>query len=191
MASAAWSEVRLALGGALRLAIGDRRGLRCFDASIDGFWRSFRAAAICYPLYLFLLALRISHAQWQQSGVATILVVETIDYVVSWVIFPLVILPLCGWLRRDDRFLAFMVAYNWSQVPQTALFAVIGIDGLTGLLSPGSLPGAEFVAALATMVYEWYIARVALAVGAAPAVLIVVIDLLLGTTLARLAEALY
>jgi hypothetical protein len=191
MTASAWSEVRQALGGALRLAVGDRRGLRCFDASIDGFWRSFRAAAICYPLYLFLLALRVSHAQWQQSGVTTILVVETIDYVISWVIFPLVILPLCGMLQRDDRFFAFMVAYNWSQVPQTALFAVIGIDGLTGLLSAASLPGAEFVAALATMVYEWYIARVALAIGAAAAVLIVLIDLLLGTALSRLAEALY
>jgi hypothetical protein len=191
MTSAAWSEVRLALGGALRLAIGDRRGLGCFDASIDGFWRSFRAAVICYPLYLFLLALRVHHAQWQHSGIATILIVETIAYVISWVIFPLVILPLCGMLRRDDRFLAFMVAYNWSQVPQTALFAVIGIDGLTGLLPRGSLPTAELVAAVATMVYEWYIARVALAIGAAAAVLVVLIDLLVGTALSRIAESLY
>jgi hypothetical protein len=191
MTSATWSEVRLAIGGALRLAIGDRRGLGCFDASVDGFWRSFRAAAICYPFYLFLLAFRVSHGQWQHSGIATILTVETIAYVISWVIFPLVILPLCGVLRRDDRFLAFMVAYNWSQVPQTALFAVIGIDGPTGLLPPASLPIAEFVAAIATMVYEWYIARVALSVGAAAAVLVVLIDLLLGTALSRVAESLY
>jgi len=191
MTSATWSEVRLAVGGALRLAVGDRRGLGSFDASIAGFWRSFRAAVICYPFYLFLLAFRVSHAQWQHSGIATILVVETIAYVISWVIFPLVILPLCGVLRRDDRFLTFMVAYNWSQVPQTALFTVIGIDGLTGLLPPGSLPAAELTAAVATMIYEWYIARVALSVGAAAAMLVVVIDLVLGTALARLAEALY
>jgi hypothetical protein len=191
MTASAWAEVRLALGGALRLAVGDRRGLGCFDASIDGFWRSFRAAAICYPFYLFLLALRISDAQWQQSGVGTILIVETIAFAISWVLFPLIILPLCDALRRDDRFLAFMVAYNWSQVPQTVLFAVIGFDGVTGLLSPAALPGAELIAAVATMLYEWYIARVALAVGAAAAMLVVVIDLLLGTALARIAESLY
>jgi hypothetical protein len=191
MTGAAWSEVRLAVGGALRLAVGDRRGLGCFDASIDGFWRSFRAALICYPLYLFLLALRVGHAQWQHSGVATILIVETIAYVVSWTIFPLIILPLAGMLRREERFLAFIVVYNWSQIPQTALFAVIGIDGLTGLLSPASLPLADLVAAIATLVYEWYITRVALAVGAAAAMLIVLLDLLLGTALARVAEALY
>jgi hypothetical protein len=189
--TAAWAELRLALSGTLRLAVGDRRGLSCFDASIVGFWRSFRAAAICYPLYLFLLALRVTHAQWQHSGVATILIVETIDYVVAWVAFPLLILPLCDALRRDDRFFAFIVAYNWSQVPQTALFAIIGFDAFTGLLSSGSLPGAELAAAVATLVYEWYIARVALAVGAAAATLIVLIDLLLGTALGRISEALY
>jgi hypothetical protein len=191
MASAAWVEVRLAVGGALRLAVGDRRGLGYFDATVDGFWRSFRAAVICYPLYLFLLALRVKTAQWHASGIATIVVVETIAYAISWVAFPLLILRLARWLDRDDRFLAFIVVYNWSQIPQTALIAIIGFDGLTGLLSPGAVPSAEFVAALATMVYEWYIARVALAVGGAAAVLIVGIDLVLGAVLGRVAGALY
>jgi hypothetical protein len=191
MAAAAWAEMRLAISGALRLAVGDRRGLGCFDASIDGFWRSFRAAVICYPLYLFLLALRVKAAQWHASGVATIVIVETIDYVIAWVAFPLIVLSVARALRREDRFLSFIVAYNWSQIPQTALIAVIGLDGLTGLLSPASLPPAEFVAVVATMVYEWYIARVALGVGAAAAALIVLLDLLLGTCLGRIAEALY
>ena len=85
----AWTEVQLAVGGALRLACGDRRGLGFFDASIDGFWRSFRAALICYPLYLLLLAFRIAAAQWETSGVAPILAVETIAYVISWTALPL------------------------------------------------------------------------------------------------------
>jgi hypothetical protein len=50
MTLAAWVEVRLAVAGALRLARGDRGGLGSFDTSIEGFWRSFRAAAIVYPL---------------------------------------------------------------------------------------------------------------------------------------------
>src|ERR1051326_2695758 len=112
----AWTEVQLAVGGALRLAVGDRRGLSLFDISIDGFWRSFRAGVICYPLYLLLLSLRVSGPLWEKSGVATILIVETIAYVISWVLFPLVILPLLRQLGRGDRFLAFMVAYIWSQI---------------------------------------------------------------------------
>src|SRR5438477_8788763 len=107
-----WTEVQLAVGGALRLACGDRRALAFFDTSIDGFWRSFRAAAICYPLYLVLLTFRVSAEHWAQSGAPTILTVETIAYVISWVAFPLLMLPVTRGFGREDRFLAFMVAYN-------------------------------------------------------------------------------
>ena len=191
MTVSAWIEVQLAVGGALRLAIGDRRGLGFFDASIDGFWRSFRAAVLCYPLYLLLLAFRVSSAHWTEAGVATILVVESIAYVIAWAAFPLLILPLARLLRREDRFLAFMVAYNWSQLPQTVLFALVGLDGATGLLTPSSMQFAQFSAAVAALVYEWYIARVALLVTGAQATVIVMVDLVLGTALGRIAEALY
>src|SRR3954447_13476183 len=88
----AWTEVQLAVGGALRLACGDRRGLGFFDTSIDGFWRSFRAAAICYPLYLVLVTFRVAAPEWTRAGIPDILIVETIGYVISWVGFPLLIL---------------------------------------------------------------------------------------------------
>src|SRR5436190_4343571 len=94
----AWSEVQLAVGGALRLACGDRRGLGFFDASIDGFWRSFRAALICYPMYLLLLSFRIGAPVWEASGVVPVVAVETIAFVISWTAFPLLILPLARWL---------------------------------------------------------------------------------------------
>ena len=38
-------EVSYGLFGAWRLAHLDRRGMEYFDTSIDGFWRSFWAAA--------------------------------------------------------------------------------------------------------------------------------------------------
>jgi len=191
MTVSAWTEVQLAVGGALRLAIGDRRGLALFDISIDGFWRSFRAGVICYPLYLVLLSFRVADPVWEASGAPTILVVETIAYVISWVAFPLVILPLTRQLGRGDRFLAFMVAYNWSQILQTALVMLVGLDSVTGLLPPSGAQFAGFLAAIATLVYEWYIARVALAVTGAQATLVVIIDLVLSTALGRVAESLY
>src|ERR1700719_1853975 len=113
MTVSAWTETQLAIGGALKLARGDARGLGFFDASLDGFWRSFRAAAICYPLYLILLAFRVTADKWAASGVASIIAVESIAYVISWTAFPLLMLPLCRALGRENRFLAFMVAYNW------------------------------------------------------------------------------
>jgi hypothetical protein len=191
MTMPAWTEVQLAVGGALRLAIGDRRALGLFDTSIDGFWRSFRAAVICYPLYLVLLCFRVSSAHWTQSGVPTILIVESIAYVISWAAFPLLILPLTRLLGREERFLAFMVVYNWSQIPQSALFVLVGLDGATGLMTPAAAGLAQLTAAIAVLVYEWYIARVALLVTGAQATVVVMVDLVLGSALSRIAESLY
>jgi hypothetical protein len=191
MSVSAWTEMQLAVGGALRLARGDRSGLGFFDASIDGFWRSFRAAAICYPLYLLLLSFRVTAPQWAASGIATILVVETIAYVISWVAFPLAILPLARWLDREERFLAFMVAYNWSQIPQTVLFVIVGLDRATGLLPPSAAQLADLAAASAVLVYEWYIARVALGVSGVRAILVVAVDVALAVVLSNVAEGLY
>lgn len=189
--ASAWNEVQTAVSGALRLAVGDRRGLKFFDASIDGFWRSFRAGLICYPLYLLLVGFRVTDAEWEMSGTALILVVETIAYVISWVGFPLLILPVSRQFGRGDRFLSFMVAYNWAQIPQTAVFVLVGLAGASGLQPPSGAHLAGLLAAIAALVYEWYIARVALAATGTQATLVVIIDLLLATILGRVAQALY
>ena len=191
MAVSAWIETQLAIGGALKLARGDARGLGFFDLTLDGFWRSFRAAAICYPFFLMLLASRVSAAHWEASGTPRIVIVETIGYVISWVAFPLLMLPLSRWLGREDRFLAFMVAYNWSQLPQTALFVVLAANSAAGLLPHALAQFADFAAAVAVLLYEWYIARVALAVSSSQAVPVVLLDLVLGSVLSRITEALY
>jgi hypothetical protein len=191
MSVSAWVETQLAIGGALKLARGDARGLGFFDTSLDGFWRSFRAALICYPAYLALLAMRMPSPPWESAGIGRIILVESIAFVISWTAFPLLMLSLSRGLGRENRFLAFMVAYNWCQVPQTVLFLIIGLDMATGLLPGGAGDAVGLAAALAVMVYEWYIARLALAIPAIQAVLVVLLDLVLGTALSRVAESLY
>src|SRR5438874_2582444 len=108
-----------------------------------------------------LLASRVSAAHWAASGAPRIVIVETIGYVISWVAFPLLMMPLSRWLGREDRFLAFMVAYNWSQLPQTALFVILAANSAAGLLPHALAQFADFAAAVAVLLYEWYIERVA------------------------------
>src|SRR5215469_3477707 len=112
MPARAWAEVQLAIVGSLRLARGDRGGLSFFDRSVDGFWRSFRAAVIAYPLYLALLSMRVTDAEWERSGALLIATVETIAYVIAWVAFPLIMLTVTRWIGRANRFFDFMVPYN-------------------------------------------------------------------------------
>jgi hypothetical protein len=191
MPTAAWREVRFALVGVLRLARGDRGGLSCFDRSIDGFWRSFRAAVIAYPLYLILLTMKVTVAEWQKSGGLWIVSVETIAYVIAWSAFPLIMVTVTRWLDRAHRFFDFMVPYNWSQLPQTALFALVGLEAESGVFGAPSGQAVEVVAAIAILVYEWYIARVALDITAVAAVLVVFVDLVLGVLINNVASSFY
>lgn len=191
MPTRAWLEVRLALVGALRLARGDRGGMQCFDRSVDGFWRSFRAAVIAYPLYLVLLAMRVTLAEWERSGGLVIVTVETIAYVISWVAFPLIMLAVAQRLGRAHRYFDFMVAYNWSQVPQSALFVLVGLETETGLLGASPSQAIEVAAGIAVLVYEWFIARVALDARAPAAILVVLVDLVLGVVVSNVASSLY
>jgi hypothetical protein len=191
MPTTAWVEVRLALAGALQLARGDRRGLSCFDRSLEGFWRSFRAAAIAYPLYLVLLTMRVTVAESESSGGLWIVSVETIAYVTAWVAFPLAMMTVTRWIDRAQHFFDFMVPYNWSQVPQTALFVLIGLESESGVLSAPAAQAIEVAAAIAVLVYEWYIARVALHTTASAAAFIVFVDLVLGVLISHVASSLY
>jgi hypothetical protein len=191
MGSTVWVEAQLALVGTLRLARGDRGGLSCFDRSLDGFWRSFLAAVISYPLYLVLLAMRVSVAEWERSGAWRIVTVETIGYVIAWVGFPLLIFYVVRWLGRAHRFFDFMVPYNWCQVPQSALFVLVGLVSVGGMLSAQASETIDMLAAIATLVYEWFIARVALDTTGLVAALVVLLDLVLGVMISHAAGSLY
>ena len=186
-----WIEIQRAVGGALRLACGDRSGLSFFDTTVDGFWRSFRAAAICFPLNLLLLGFSTPVTQIDVYGGLSIVTIETISYVIHWVAFPLIVLPICDLFGRGDRFTAFMVVFNWSQIPQYTLLAVIGLDGATGLLPPAILQWVMQAAIFAVLVYEWYIGRVTLGITGAQATLIVMVDWVFAIGLDRFTHGLY
>jgi len=191
MPMTAWLEVQLALIGALRLARGDRGGLSCFDRTVDGFWRSFRAAFISYPLYLVLLTMRVTVAEWERAGALRIVTVETIAYVIAWTAFPLLMLIVTERIGRPHRFFDFMVPYNWSQLPQSGFIVLVGLQTESGVLGTQTGQAIIISAAVAVLVYEWFIARVALDTSAAAAAFIVAVDFVLGQLVSRAASVLY
>jgi hypothetical protein len=180
-----------ALVGAWRLARFDRSGLAFFGHDKAAFIGSFRAAIITYPAFLILLVLRLSDAEWQETDLLHLFLVETIGYVIAWAAFPLLMLPVTRFLGREHLWLGFIVVYNWSQVVQYGVFLVA-----TGLAESGLLPselavGIASAATVAVLGYEWFIARVALDISASAAVMIVLVDLVLGVLISRVADALH
>jgi hypothetical protein len=94
-------------------------------------------------------------------------------------------------IGKAHRFFDFMVPYNWCQVPQSALLVLVGIESETGILGPQASETIDVVAAVATLVYEWYIARIALETTGSTAAFVVLVDLVLGVALSRVSGSLY
>jgi hypothetical protein len=133
----------------------------------------------------------VTVAEWERSGAFLIVTVETIAYVIGWTAFPLVMLIVAQRLGRTHRFFDFMVPYNWSQVPQSALFVLVGLETESGVLGAQPSQVIEIAAAVAVLVYEWFIARVALDTTASAAAFVVFVDLLLGVLISHVASGLY
>jgi len=179
-------EVLVRLYGAWRFACRDPRAMDWFDRSVTGVWRSFWAGAICYPGFLVLQTMQTDTSALTASTLLRYLVVSSIGYVIGWTAYPLTALPFCRWLVPEERALGFIAAYNWAQVLQTALVLVVASFGALHLVPDYGLAYAQTVAYLAILVYEWFIARIALDAGGGAATALVLLDVVLTAFLTQL-----
>lgn len=183
------SETARALYGAYRLARMDAGGMAFFDATVDGFWKSFFAAVLVAPFYLVLMFVRMAGGGVEAS-VPRYLAVEAIAYVISWVIFPLVMVTLVRLFDREDRYLGFIVAYNWAAALQYGIYMPVAILTVGGVLLQPLGDIIAFGVLIAIMLYSWFVTRVALRVPGMLAALLVALDLILSLFVSAAAESL-
>jgi hypothetical protein len=167
-------EVRAAVTGVVRLAHGETAGLSYFDGGVRSFWRSFWAAVIVAPAWVLLLAL---DEQQMAAGPLRMLAVQTVDYVLLWTAFPLLLHEVLTRRHRTERFCLYVSIHNWASVIETPamLFAAAFAAAVPGQV-------AEFVpfaAMIAIFVYEVFLARVGLAVGIGAAIAVAAADFVL------------
>ncbi len=135
-----------------------------FDASDDGFWKSFFAAVVVLPGVVISLAMRYAVFGFQ-SDLLRVLTVEAIGYVIFWVAFPLAMFYVTQALGLADRYRVHIVAYNWSQVIQIAILVPVNLVFFAaGLIKSSLYSPVVFFLQVAILVYEGYIAHVALKV---------------------------
>jgi len=183
------NEILRALYGAYRLARFDAGGMTHFDATPGGFWKSFFAAVVVAPLYLLLLAVRIENGS-PDVDPARFMAVESIAYVIGWVIYPLVMATVARLIDRERHYVRYIVAYNWASVWQNVVYLPVAILSVAGLLTGGA-GGLLALGALAVvLVYAWFVARTALDIPGLFAVPLVGLDITLGLMLNGFAESL-
>ncbi len=171
------AEVLTALLGAIKLARFDPSGSALFGNTARAAWRSFFAAFLAAPFYLFLIALNgLNVGEGGQTGPA--LIFALFSYAGGWLVFPVVVWYAVRAMDREDRFAHFLAAYNWSAVIHNALFFLLAfVDAVTGASSGARGFFALLILAYVTM-YIWFIARTTLDIRPGQAVMIVGIDVL-------------
>ncbi len=176
------SDILGALNGAWLLARFDTRGYAFFDVSVVGFWRSFCAALLVAPLFLLLIAARTDLSAIE-IPLGRYLAVEFSAYALSWLVFPVVMEWLTRTMGCRDKFMVFVIAYNWATIPQYVLFIGIITLGLVGLMPQALSETLSLFVLVWTFIYVGYIAKTALDIPLLTAVGVVFLDFLMGLTL--------
>ncbi len=170
-----------ALTGALHLARFDATGMKYFEPSLQGFWRSFWAAGLVGPFFLLLLMTK--YIQFSGDPLVHHLAIESLAYVIAWVLFPLVMAGLTQQLDCAKNYIPFIISYNWCSAIQNGVYLPIAILGYSGLLSPGLANLLALTAFTWVLVYIFFIVKTVLGVSRITAFGIVVLDLVLGLLL--------
>ena len=160
-----------ALAGALMLARGRAVGLAAFENTLPVAAYSFRAAAICLPIFMFF-----KDQASAPADVALTLLVDLLLFVASWAGFALASLYLARALGVAEAWPRFIAAWNWCAVVQYLALAGLSLPGL--LLSNGALLDLGGLLALFFALWmEWFVARNALRLTALGAAGFVALDL--------------
>ncbi len=182
------AEFGAALAGVRGLLRLDAKALALFNATHDGFWRSFWAAAIMAPFALIALVREADAVP--PDSLWRFVAFQVIAYAVGWLAYPLVMVRIADLLGRRDRYFQYMVAYNWFHVAWAVLGGPIMLLGVIGVIPPMGEGVLNLVVLVVLLGYEWFITRHALKVEAGTAAALVIIDLLLSVIIDRLSVAL-
>ncbi|PKU26204.1 hypothetical protein [Telmatospirillum siberiense] len=180
-------QVIAALIGVGRLLRWRDDGFDAFDKTARGFWASFWVALIILPVWCYVVTDQMVRVE--QPSPESFFATQAIAYAIGWLAYPLAMVRICDFLGRWPRYYTYMVAYNWFQLVQAVAWAPMLL-----LMAFGAPRGLVAIVWLLThgvlIAYAWFIARRGLQVDAGTASALVIIDLLLGVLIDRLAASL-
>lgn len=171
-------EVAGALYGIWRIARWDDTAFSFFNATEQGFWRSYTAALLVAPLQA-LYQLSVYLTQDNPPPIGRMIAIESIEYAILWVLFPLAMFYVVKLLEREGEFFRYIVAYNWFQLAVGYVAMPLVVLSQFGLLTPPVSGFFDSMIFVAYVTYAAYLARAGLKVGVGTGIGIVVLDILL------------
>jgi len=182
-------EAAAALYGIWRIIRCDEKAVTYYKSSVSGFWNSFTAAFVLAPLQA-LYQVTVYLASDAAPSLMRLVTIESLEYVILWLLFPLVMFHVTQLIDRERFFLRYVVAYNWFQLGIGLIIMPWVI--LAGFnLIPSSI--ADFASTVSFVAYTFYaafLARIGLNLTVGTAIGIVLIDLLITLLVAQITSSL-
>jgi hypothetical protein len=179
------TEILTALYGAWRIALRDPQAAKYFDLTPDGFWRSFAAVFLTLPASLYF-----HYHNGAELGVIE-LVRQVMIYGVAWLAYPAVIHRILLTLDRGDRFIDYIVPYNWASLPIAYLIFVVALVSGADITSGTAAAMMAMIIYIGAFVYLWQLARTTLDIGHGAAFGIVAFDLVFSLLIVRILESVW
>lgn len=178
-------EIHRSLAGSWQLFMGRAEGMRAFDVSIDGFWRSFGVIVLlCVPYAITVVAeQRIIDEEAtlvlgdfsQQAYVLA----KAIGFVLDWVCYPVLVALLARPLAISAHYVPYIVARNWTSAIAILPYVVPALLYNFGLISATTTMFLTLVAIGFVLRYRYVVARIALHAPVGLAIGLVVLDTVL------------
>lgn len=170
-------DIRTGCAAALALAGGNTGPV----SALTDFWRSFRAAVVAFPLSLLMLALAPHDLEVTGKLVAS----DIVGYIITWTAFPLIAVYLADRMQVFPNYWRFIVATNWANLLQSAVFTLVILVNASGTLPEPIAAMLVMAAWFWILLFKWRLARHGLGIANFPAVGIVLLDLALRLATAR------
>lgn len=153
--------------GGWQLFKGDANGLRAFDASFEGFWRSFQVIVLLSPVLLVMIASERALLLEQ-----TALTAETfpqsefvwsrlLGFVLGWVDYPIALALLAGPLGLRHRYVPLIVALNWTSLIQAPPMVLPALLHLFGVIDIDAANVLTLIALGIVLRYQYVVTRAA------------------------------
>lgn len=179
-------EVNRSFRGALDLLNSRVEGLKSFDMSERGFWRSFAAIWLTLPAYIVSLAferLRLGLIQPDRTLLDSIWIdlVVALGHVAGFVALPVAMIWITRSVRLTDRYVPFVIVTNWITVLGLLVLSVPAMLLLLGWATPSlaSLFGIAF--SIIVLRLQWFATKATLGISGLAAFAVVLLGLVLNS----------
>jgi hypothetical protein len=179
-------EVNRSFKGTVDLLNSRVEGLKAFDMSERGFWRSFMAIWLTLPAYIVSLAferLRLGMLQPDRVLLDNVWVdlVVALGHLANFVTLPVAMIFVARRFRLTERYAPFVIVTNWITVIGLLVLSVPAMLVLLGWAPPPLASMFSLAFAIIILRLQWFATKATLSVGGLAAMGIVMLGIVLNS----------